>query len=64
VTYTVTQAGPVRIAAFLVGEAAARVFETVCKPGSLALSKCTVLEHSPSTAVGEKAALLIKQADR
>ncbi len=64
VTYTITQAGPVRIAASLVGEAAMRAFETVCRPGPLALSKCTILEHSASVAVGEKARLLIKQADR
>ncbi|CAL8470626.1 g10168 [Coccomyxa elongata] len=64
VTYTVTQAGPVRIAASLVGEAATRTFEAFCKPGPLALSKCSVLDHKSSITVGESALLVIRQSDR
>ena len=64
VTYTVTQAGPVRIAASLVGEAATRTFDAICKPGPLALSKCTVLDHKSSITVGDSALLVIKQSDR
>lgn len=63
-TYTVTQAGPVRVAASLVGEAVTRVFDAICKPGSLSLSKSTVLEHRESLTAGEAGMLVIRQADR
>ena len=64
VTYTVTAAGPVSIAASLPGQPASRLFEAQCEAAGAALDRCTVAAVAEALVAGDTGALVFWQADR
>ena len=64
VAYTLTTAGPFRIAARLPGSPEARTFHGACLPGPLSLARCTLLEHAAAETAGSTGTVLLQQADR
>jgi len=64
VTYTVTKAGPVVVAARLAATPGVRTFAAACEAGPASLPHCTAATMAEAVVVGQPGTLTFWQADR